>query len=198
VKVYYEDLWERLPAELAVPDRELRRSFLLSELRSGYRVLDLGCGAGEFTAIATEAGAAAIGIDIAEAAVRRARAAHPQLQFVLGEIDGELPFEDGGFELVWASEVIEHVGDTARWLSEARRVLVPGGRLLITTPSHGRLRLLVGGIERYSPPLGDHLHLYSRASLAALLGDFGFTEVRVRSAGGAPLMRATLLARAVL
>ena len=85
------------------------------------------------------------------------------------EIDAELPFADGAFDLVWASEVIEHVSDTARWLSEVRRVLTPGGVLLITTPSHGRLRLALGGLERFSEPLGDHLHLYTRRSLTETL-----------------------------
>ena len=99
--------------------------------------------------------------------------------------------------MVWASEVIEHVADTARWLSEVRRVLEPGGRLLLTTPSHGRLRVALGGVERFSEPLGDHLHLYTRASLDGAAAEFGFGEVSVRAAGGPPLLRRLLLARAV-
>ena len=99
-------------------------------------------------------------------------------------IDGPLPFEDDAFDLVWASEVIEHVADTARWLSEVRRVLAPRGRLLVTTPSHGRLLLAIGGIERYSEPLGDHLHLYSKRSLRSLLDDFGFAAIEVRAVDG--------------
>ena len=138
-----------------------------------------------------------MGVDVAEAALERARAAHPDLEFRLTPIDGPLPFEDNSFDLVWASEVMEHVGDTARWLSEVRRVLTPGGRLLVTTPAHGRLRLLLGGIEPYSPPLGDHLHLYTRGSLRGVLEEFGFAEVRVRTAGGPPALRRLLLARAV-
>jgi SAM-dependent methyltransferase len=138
-----------------------------------------------------------LGIDVAEAALERARARHPGLEFRVVPEHGPLPFDDGAFDLVWASEVIEHVADTARWLSEVRRVLAPGGRLLLTTPSHGRLRVVLGGIERFSQPLGDHLHLYTRASLRALLEEFGFGEVRVRTAGGLPLLRRLLLASAV-
>jgi SAM-dependent methyltransferase len=160
-------------------------------------VLDLGCGAGELTAALAGAGAEVLGVDVAEAALRRARGAHPRLRFALAPIDGPLPLEDGSFDVVWSSEVIEHVADTARWLSEARRVLARGGRLLLTTPSHGRLRLAVGGIERYSEPLGDHLHLYSAGSLRRLLADFDFGEVDVRSGGGPPLYRRLLTARAV-
>jgi SAM-dependent methyltransferase len=197
IKDYYEDLWERLPDDLAIPDFDRRRSFLGGELRPGERVLDLGCGEGSFTAVAADAGARAVGVEVAEAAVARARRRFPALDFRVAPIDGPLPLEDGSFELVWASEVIEHVADTARWLSEVRRVLAPRGRLLITTPSHGRLLLAAAGVERFSEPLGDHLHLYTQRSLRMLLGEFGFEDVTVRAVGGPPLLRRSLYARGV-
>lgn len=193
---YYEELWQRLPPDLAPPEWELRRRFLLQNVKPGDRALDLGCGAGEFTAVLAETGAEPLGVDVAEAALARARAAHPDLTFQLIPIDGPFPLEDNSFELVWSSEVIEHVADTARWLSEVRRVLVPGGRLLVTTPSHGRARVALQGVERFSEPLGDHLHLYTRRSLTALLEEFGFRDVGVRAAGGPPVFRRLLMARA--
>ena len=82
-----------------------------------------GAGSGEFTAVVGASGARVVGAEVATAAVRRAQARHSGAEFVLVPIDGPLPFEDGSFDLVWASEVIEHVPDTARWLSEVRRVL---------------------------------------------------------------------------
>ncbi|HTX33280.1 MAG TPA: class I SAM-dependent methyltransferase [Solirubrobacteraceae bacterium] len=194
---YYEELWQRLPAELEPPDWELRRDFLLGEVRPGERVLDLGSGSGVFTAALAEAGARPVGAEVAEAAVSRAGTQHPSLDFVLVPIDGPLPFQDNTFDLVWSSEVIEHLADTAGWLSEVRRVLAPRGRLLLTTPSHGRLRLALHGVEPFSEPLGDHLHLYTRRSLGELLNEFGFVDVSVRTAGGPPLLRRLLLARAV-
>jgi ubiquinone/menaquinone biosynthesis C-methylase UbiE len=194
---YYEELWQRLPENLRPPDWELRRQFLCDQVRSGDRALDLGCGDGAFTVVLAGAGAQVIGADVAQAALDRARARDPKLDLHLIAVDGPLPFEDCTFNLVWASEVLEHVADTAHWLSEVRRVLSPGGRLLLTTPSHGRVRLAVGGIERFSEPLGDHLHLYTRRSLRALLGEFGFGPIDVRAAAGPPLLRRLLLARAV-
>jgi SAM-dependent methyltransferase len=209
VRDYYEELWERLPEHLEPPDWELRVGFARANLRAGDRVLDLGCGDGTLTGVladAARAGAGAgesgglapsgsvVGVDVAEAALRRARARHPALTFALVPIDGALPFDDGTFDVVWSSEVIEHVADTASWLSEVRRVLAPRGRLLLTTPSHGRLRLAIGGIERYSAPLGDHLHLYTARSLRQLLTDFDFAVTELRSAAGPPLLRRLLLA----
>jgi ubiquinone/menaquinone biosynthesis C-methylase UbiE len=197
VRDYYEELWQRMPERLTPPDWELRRSFLLGEVRSGDRALDLGCGTGEFTALLAQAAAEALGVDVAETALERARTRHPELDFRLIPVDGPLPFDDNTFELVWSSEVIEHVADTGRWLSEVRRVLAPRGRLLLTTPDHGRLRVALGGIEHFSEPLGDHLHLYTRGSLTTLLEEFGFGEISVRGRGGLPTLRRVLLARAV-
>lgn len=195
---FYEELWGRLPELLVPPDLELRRRFLLGELAAGDRVLDLGCGEGQFASIAMAAGARqVIGAEVAQSALERAARLYPELDLRLVPIDGPLPFADGAFELVWASEVIEHVADTAGWLSEVRRVLAPRGRLLLTTPDHGRLRLLLGGIARYSDPLGDHLHLYVPGSLRDLLRGFGFDPVEITGAGGTPLFRRVLMARAV-
>jgi ubiquinone/menaquinone biosynthesis C-methylase UbiE len=220
VRDYYEELWERLPEDLEPPDLELRAAFARRNVRPGDRVLDLGCGDGALTgvladaaeargaapgapaaapvpAVAAAAAGSVVGVDVAEAALRRARARHPELTFALTPFDGALPFDDGSFDVVWSSEVIEHVADTARWLSEIRRVLVPRGRLLLTTPSHGRLRLAIGGIERYSEPLGDHLHLYSARSLRTLLTEFDFTVTELRGAAGPLLLGRLLLARGV-
>lgn len=197
MRAYLEDLWERLPPRLNHPDLDLRRDFLRAELRADDVALDLGCGDGTFTAALAASARRATGAEVAQAAVSRARSQHPELRFELVPIAGPLPFDDGEFTLVWASEVLEHVADTGSWLSEVRRVMAPGARLLLTTPSHGRLRLALGGIERFSEPLGDHLHLYSRRSLLGLLRDFDFSGCQVSAVAGLPLMRRMLRARAV-
>ncbi|MFZ1994467.1 MAG: methyltransferase domain-containing protein [Solirubrobacteraceae bacterium] len=197
MKDYYEELWERLPEELDPPDHAPRRQFALANVARGDRVLDLGCGTGDLAADMTGAGARVTAADVAQAALERAGRRHPELDLRLVAVDQPLPFDDGAYDVVWSSEVIEHVADTARWLSEVRRVLAPRGRVLLTTPSHGRLRLLMGGIERYSEPLGDHLHLYTARSLHELLRDFAFGEIEVRAAAGPPMARRLLLARAV-
>ena len=60
----------------------------------------------------------------------------------------EIPLEGSSVDLVWCSEVLEHVPDTAGLLSEVRRVLKTGGRLLATTPSHDLPRRAHGGVTK--------------------------------------------------
>ena len=98
--------------------------------------------------------------------------------------------------------MIEHVADTAALAVGGRRVLAPGGRLLLSTPDHGpllRLRLacLPRAFAAHFDPRSDHLRFYVRSTLVALLEDFGFEDVQVRTAGGLPGARRLLLARAI-
>jgi SAM-dependent methyltransferase len=198
VREFYEDVWSELPGDLAPYAFARRRAFLLGAVRPAERVLDVGCGEGAFCAELAAAGARPVGVEIAQEAVARARRRHPDLRFELMAPHGPLPFDDGEFDAVWASEVIEHVADTARWLSELRRVLRSGGPLLITTPYNGRLKTALLALARFESqfdPLGQHLRFYTRRSLCDLLEGFGFEDVRISSAGGLPLWRRMLLAR---
>lgn len=191
-----EEIWSGLPPGAPPFAWKRRRGFLLAHVAPEDAVLDLGCGEGAFSAVLAGAGGRPVGVDVAEAALRRARELHPDLDFRRAAPGEPLPLDDGAVDVVWASEVLAFVPDSARVLSEVRRVLRPGGRLLVTTPFHGRVRALVRGLDADLDPLGAALRFYTRRSLRAALESFGFDEISVRGAGGAPLLRETLLARA--
>jgi 2-polyprenyl-3-methyl-5-hydroxy-6-metoxy-1,4-benzoquinol methylase len=198
VRDRHESLWETVPAGLEPSDFDLRRRFLLDRVGRGERVLDVGCGEGRFAHELARAGASVLGIDVAEEPLGRARRLHGDLELHVVPEAGPWPLEDSSFDVVWAGEVIEHVLDTSGWLSEVRRVLRSGGRLLLSTPAHGRVRLLrlalsKGGFARHFDPRSDHLRFYSQATLARLIEDFGFERVEVRSAAGPPWDRRLLL-----
>jgi SAM-dependent methyltransferase len=199
MKAYYEDVWEELPEDPKPWAWERRRALLLAEARPGERVLDLGCGAGRFVAALQDAGADAVGVELADGALERARRNVPGAELHALAAGGAIPLEDSSVDLVWCSEVLEHVPDTAGLLSEARRVLRTGGRLLVTTPSHDlprRALLALARFDTHFDPLGQHVRFYSRRSLARVLATFAFEEVHVSSIGGAPGFRETLVARA--
>lgn len=183
------------------PFAQLRLRFLLSLLAPGQRVLDLGCGEGWFAAALSRAGFDVVGVDVAKEPLRRARRRHVELD--LREVDphGDWPLQDASFDAVWAGEVIEHVIDTAAWLSEVRRVLRPHGTLALSTPAHDaltRLRLALqrGAFEARFDPRTDHLRFYTRRSLRELLLDFRFEQIRICGAGGLPGAHVLMLASA--
>ncbi len=201
-RAHYDALWRSLPEGLEPADFALRRRFLLERVSPGERVLDVGCGEGSFAAELVRAGARVAAIDVAAEALRRARTREPTLDTRLLEGDDAWPLQDASFDVVWAGEVIEHVADTAAWLSEARRVLRSGGTLLLSTPANGPLALIAAALwpaafaARFDPT-GDHLRFYSRATLSRLLQELGFEDVELRCAGGLPGARRVLLVRAI-
>jgi 2-polyprenyl-6-hydroxyphenyl methylase / 3-demethylubiquinone-9 3-methyltransferase len=198
---YHESLWETIPAGLQPPDFQARLAFLLERVHPGERVLDVGCGEGRFTTALAGAGAQVVGIDVAEEPLRRARLKCSQLDLRVVLPTGPWDLEDASFDVVWAGETIEHVVDTAGWLSEVRRVLRSGGRLLLSTPAHDRPALLRAALSRkafasHFDPCSDHLRFYSRRTLAELLAEFGFAEIELWGLGGVPGARRTLLGAA--
>ncbi|HMR04160.1 MAG TPA: class I SAM-dependent methyltransferase [Polyangiaceae bacterium] len=85
-----------------------------------------------------------------------------------------LPFEDARFDLIWSSEVIEHLEDPAAALSELRRVTKPGGELILTTPNSYaflfRLLSLVG-LTPQRIQRKDHLHFFDADDIKRLAPD---------------------------
>ncbi len=183
---YDDDIWRLVPAEPGPPPAHLVR--FVHELGETECALDLGCGDGRLTA---ELQAAAVtAADVSEVALERAHARLLSARTVLAAPDEPLPLEDGSFDLVLLAETIEHVRDVQLLLSEARRVLRPGGRLAVTTPAHGRttaLDLLVRGFERRFDPLSPHIRFLTARSLAALLHTLGFEPGPVRREAGSLL-----------
>lgn len=189
-------IWEAVPADATPEHFELRRAFLREHVAPGDTVLDLGCGAGEFSAELAAAGAHPVAVDVAAEALRRACARVPELDARIWCSGEPLPVEDASVDSVWAGEVIEHVVDVAPWLSEVRRVLRAGGTLLLTTPDHAPATMLALALsprrfDRHFEPRSDHVRFFSRRTLRALLDDLGF-DVAEMSA-----RRGTILARAV-
>ncbi|MDX6723893.1 MAG: hypothetical protein QOD73_2297 [Solirubrobacteraceae bacterium] len=196
VEPWREAVWRSVP-EGARPERfAQRRAFLLEHVTPGDRVLDLGSGDGAFAAELSAAGCEVIAVDVAEEALRRTRARLPGLDARLAREGQALPLGEDAVDVVWMGETLEHVADVAGLLADVRRVLRWGGRLLVTTPYHGRVSLaalaLRGGIDEHFDPRADHLRFFTSRTLREVLADAGFPDAEVRAAGGPPLLRRAL------
>lgn len=96
-------------------------------VRAGIRVLDLGAGPGDGTAMLAETGATVAGVDFSRTMVATARRRHPGLTFHDGDAE-VLPFADGAFDAVVSNFVVHHLARPAAVFREVSRVLAPGGR----------------------------------------------------------------------
>jgi SAM-dependent methyltransferase len=117
-------------------NEHLARYAFAARLAHGKRVLDAGCGAGYGSAELAGQAFSVTGADVAAEAVDFARANYPlpNLAFEQASCD-RLPHRDGCFDLVVAFEVIEHLERWSEFLQEARRLLAPGGQLIVSTPN---------------------------------------------------------------
>ena len=98
------------------------------------RVLDIGCGTGRSRCIYAPHASSYIGIDLSVAALRKARSEFPVDDWV-GSDARSLPFAAASFDVVSFSSVLHHIPDYRRALSEALRVLRPGGRVFAFDPN---------------------------------------------------------------
>jgi 2-polyprenyl-3-methyl-5-hydroxy-6-metoxy-1,4-benzoquinol methylase len=113
----------------------LHRYALVTSLSKGKIVLDIACGEGYGSNILAEAADRVIGVDISEEAVRHAEAKYKRdnLEFLQGSVD-RIPLEDSSVDLVASFETLEHHDLHVEMIREIKRVLRPGGLLVISTP----------------------------------------------------------------
>jgi 2-polyprenyl-3-methyl-5-hydroxy-6-metoxy-1,4-benzoquinol methylase len=141
-----------------------RQRTLLRRYRpDGKRVLDFGCMDGVFTIRLQQLGGEAVGYDISPAAIAQAEkfrgaVSHPQFTNV--------PPGPGQFDLVYCSEVLEHVPDDSKFVGELVGFLAPGGVLVGTTPV---------GRSFWDP---DHKRVYEVESLRRALSPWGAVRIR--------------------
>jgi SAM-dependent methyltransferase len=153
----YDTLAERgddlPPAESPWGDSAFQRYHAWPETRSklpsldGRRVLLAGCGRGDHVADVLDAGATVVGVDASRAAIERARARFadaPGAVLRRADLTDGLPFDDDRFDLAVSHLVASHLRDWRGAFGAVRRVLVPDGRLVVTTIHPSYLREAAG------------------------------------------------------
>lgn len=167
-----------------VPFIPLLRDAIVQQMRSlpprptrpGARLLDVGCGSGDFLELARSAGWSVQGCDFDPMAV--ATAQRRGLDVRQGGLEILQAAAPDSFDWVTLSHVLEHVHEQHLWLQQLHRVLRPGGGLWLQTPNvdsigHARYRENWRGLE---PP--RHLALWTFETLRDTLRQVGFRSVR--------------------
>lgn len=164
------------------PHQRRRRRAVLSiiEKLPAGRVLDYGCGYGDLTYAISRTHPDVIGVDVAPDRVEFARSQYAPLRFEVCPEKG-LPFADASFDIVASVVVVPFVPDPEAYLDEVRRVLKPGGHLVIATKTWPVLRRMYRRL-RDGKGVGTRarskLHLHTLDTTAALLAQHGFTVLR--------------------
>jgi SAM-dependent methyltransferase len=154
---------------------------------AGLDVLDVGCGAGFYSAAMGERGARVTGIDGSVSLLRHAeKAVGDRARLLLHDLERPLPFADASFDLAVMALVYSHVYDRVQLLSELRRVLRPGARLLVsTTHPVGEQRWLGGSYYeggRVDAPVGEYTINFERMTVERFVNellDGGFVLERL-------------------
>ena len=183
---FYERYWQR---EAGDPMRHWQaiKPVLASVVpKNGAPVVvDLGCGKGDgiHCARAVNSGARCVGLDVSGAALEMTHQRFPEIELHRITDGGPLPLASASADLVICVEVIEHVYDTEATFSEIARVLRPGGKLLLSTPYHGRIKNLLIALlafDRHFAPTGPHVRFFSRRSLGRCLQNVGLQTTAIR------------------
>lgn len=154
------------------------------------RIVDIGCGNGYLAGLLADRGFDVIGIEPSADGIAQARAAHPTVRFEELPVDSELGARIGeDFDVVIATEVIEHLPAPRTLLRAGLQLLRPGGRMLISTPYHGYLKNLAlsvaGAWDKHFKVDwdGGHIKFFSKKTLGRMALECGFESVEFAYAG---------------
>jgi SAM-dependent methyltransferase len=134
IRSFYDSIYYRSAGPYAKPSRHLLRLAARLEIGPHQRVLDVGCGTGQWLKAASEFGAVPCGIDLSEKAIGVCRSMMPGGTFHAQAAE-TLPFDDRQFDMVSCLGALEHFVDARSALNEMIRVAKADGRFLFLVPN---------------------------------------------------------------
>ncbi len=164
------------------------------------RVVDIGCGNGYVVGLLAARGYDVLGVEPSPDGIAQARAAHPGLRFEQAPVEEVSARISGAFDVVLATEVIEHLYTPRTLLRSGLQLLRPGGRMIVSTPYHGYLKnlaLSIAGAWDWHFKAdwdGGHIKFFSPKTLGKMVLECGFASVDFAYAGRAPFLWKSMLA----
>jgi SAM-dependent methyltransferase len=146
--------------------------------RPDLRILDIGCGTGNYTDLFQKlTGAQIFGVDPSEGMLEKARQKNTSITFKIGRADN-IPFDSDFFDFSYMTDVIHHVPDIVSMFAEIKRVLKPGGAGCIVTQSHQQIE--ARPIAHYFPGTArvDKARYPDIPEIVETANAKGFTKIR--------------------
>jgi 2-polyprenyl-3-methyl-5-hydroxy-6-metoxy-1,4-benzoquinol methylase len=143
------------------------------------RLLDVGCGGASLLGELKRKGFGVTGFDASSYAASAAKADHG-IEVLTGARLQDANFPTAAFDVVTLFHVMEHVLDPRDLLTEVRRILHPGGRVVVQVPNIESWQARLFGIRWYGLDVPRHVINYSSQSIRQLLSDSGFKTRRMR------------------
>ena len=140
-------------------------------------LLDIGCGAGHYLLEMKEMGWKVQGLELNSHAVEAAQSA--KLDVFCGSLESA-SFKDGQFAFIRMNDVLEHVPDPEKTLSEIYRILIPGGKLQITLPNLDSWTFSIFREHWFPLEVPRHLYFFTPNSLTKLATKCGFAVNNLR------------------
>ncbi len=151
------------PIALLRAENAVRVPWIISEIGKNKTVLDIGCGAGILTNALSKEGHTVYGIDLSPSSLEVAKRYDMTKKVSYAVANAyALPFENEMFNVVCAMDVLEHVEEPSLLISEASRVLKPGGLFFFHTFNRNFLSymLIIKGVEWCVPNAPKNMHVY--------------------------------------
>jgi 2-polyprenyl-3-methyl-5-hydroxy-6-metoxy-1,4-benzoquinol methylase len=157
--------------------RKFRQKRIERFIRKG-RILDIGCGRGEFLSLLKERGWEAIGLELNEETASNARKAFG-LEIRTGSLV-DAQFEDNFFDVITLWHVLEHLPDPVQTMDECRRILKPGGLLVIALPHFDSLQARISGKYWFHLDLPYHLFHFMDKNMELFLRKFSLRVMKAK------------------
>jgi SAM-dependent methyltransferase len=175
IRTFYEEKALEYPEVDRPAQARCQKAIRIASLRTGMRVLDIACKdavlLGEMRALGVDV--SYVGIDISERVIEKSKSLGLGGEFLVSNVLEGTPFPTSSFDRIFALEIMEHLPDPARLLTEARRLLKDDGRLLLSVPNPYYYMDVVNELRGF-PDTDGHLFSFTSANLHAFLELHGF------------------------
>jgi len=165
LKVVYD---ENVRPKTDYPEKLVKHLVLMFALKPGMKLLEAGCGRGEFLGNFKKLGLQTTGLDISPEAKRQ----NPEIEIGICDVESSpIPYPDNCFDVVYSKSFIEHLREPGAYFKEAMRVLKPGGILITLVPDWE---------SNYKTYFDDYTHRtpFSLPALTDIYRIFDFRDIR--------------------